>query len=400
MFSLPPRYRTAFLLVALALLVSTGTTRAQSSSSVQLEVTQTEVNNATNQITITGVNFGTSLPSVTLADQPLNVISSTPTQLVADLPAGIQPGTYLLKVSRGTGTSQKDEIDITIGGGGPEGPQGPQGPQGPAGPQGTMGAPGPQGPQGETGPQGSAGPAGPTGPQGPQGETGATGPQGPQGPQGETGPQGAAGPQGPQGETGATGPQGPQGDPGPAGAQGPQGPQGSQGLTGATGPQGSAGPQGPTGATGPQGPQGSQGPQGPTVAVFPVGRAPEGNFAAITFNDDSSSFVCNGQYLGQATIDPAWFGGSIDYRFVVFGSRTAGVIGQNLYFDLCAGSSLGDGGGSLLFTDVLFNNPHLVDSGWQTYSGSSPVRLNARARKNSPAAGNYGQIYLLIRPHQ
>ncbi len=439
-FSIPPQYRAALFLLALALLMSAGTARAQSSSPAQLEVRQTEVNTATDQITITGVNFGTSLPAVTLAGTPLNIVSSTPTQIVADLPAGTQPGTYLLKVSRGNGASQKDEIDVAIGGGGPEGPQGPQGPQGPPGPQGTMGAPGPQGPQGETGATGATGPAGPQGPQGetgatgpqgpagPQGETGATGSQGPAGPQGETGPagatgatgpQGPAGPQGPQGETGTTGPQGATGPQGPAGPQGlqgeqgpagpqgpqgdagpagPQGPQGPQGLTGATGPQGPAGPQGQTGATGPQGPQG---PQGPTVSVFQVGRAAEGNFPAITFSDDSSSFICNGQYLGQATINPSWFGsGGIDYRFVVFGARTSGVIGQNLYFDLCAGSSLGDSGGTNLFTNVIFNSPHLADSGWQTYSGSAPVRLNIRARKNSAAAGTYGQVYLLVRPHQ
>lgn len=157
---------------------------------------------------------------------------------------------------------------------------------------------------------------------------------------------------------------------------------------------------GTNGAQGPQGAPGPQGPQGPTVATFPIGRAPEGNFPAITFNEDSSSFVCNGQYLGQATIDPSWFGGSIDYRVVVFGARTAGVVGQNLYFDFCAGSTLGDGGGTNLFTSVVFNNPHLSDSGWQTYTGNAPVRFNLRARKNSPAAGNYGHAYILVRPHQ
>jgi hypothetical protein len=160
---------------------------------------------------------------------------------------------------------------------------------------------------------------------------------------------------------------------------------------------GAPGAQGPQGATGPQG---AQGPQGPTVATFPIGRAPEGNFAAVTFNDDSSSFVCNGQYLGQATIDPGWFGGSIDYRVVVFAARTSGVVGQNLYFDFCAGSNLGDGGGANLFTNVVFNNPHLSDSGWQTYGGSTPVRINLRARKNSTAAGTFGHAYILVRPHQ
>jgi hypothetical protein len=325
---------------------------------------------------------------------------------------------------------------------GPQGPVGPQGPKGDTGEQGSKGDKGDtgaQGPQGETGPQGPAGAQGPQGDKGDKGERGEQGPQGPQGPQGQ---KGDTGDRGPKGDTGATGAQGPQGDVGPQGnkgdkgdrgeqgLQGPQGPQGSKGDTGERGAKGDTGAAGQSvmgtpvppdvncpyggvmytsasgnhfvcnGAPGAQGPQGVQGPQGPTVATFPIGRAPEGNFAAITFNDDSSSSVCNGQYLGQATIDPSWFGGSIDYRVVVFAARTSGVVGQNVYFDFCAGSNLGDGGGTNLFTNVVFNNPHLSDSGWQTLSGSAPVRINLRARKNSPAAGAFGHAYILVRPHQ
>jgi hypothetical protein len=471
MFSLAHRYgRLAVFLLTLALCAPALTAEAQTSALTQLEIKQAEVNSGANQIVITGVNFGTGLPTVTLADEPLLVVSSTPTQVVANLPVNIQPGTYLLNVSRGAGATQRDEAEVTIEGAASQGPAGPQGPQGATGPQ---GAPGETGPQGPAGPQGETGPQGPAGPQGPQGETGATGPQGPQGPQGETGPagpqgqtglqgpqgetgpagpQGATGPQGPQGEVGAQGPAGPQGATGAQGATGPQGAQGPQGETGATGPQGPAGPQGatgpqgpqgetgqqgpagpagpqgetgpqgsagpqgapgpqgPQGATGPQGlsgpqgpqgPQGPAGPQGPTVATFPLGRAPEGNFTAVTFNDDASAFICGGQYLGQATIDPNWFGtNGVDYRFVVFGERASGGFNQNLFFDLCRGSSLGDGGGSNLFTNVIFSNPHMTDSGWQTLTGTTPVRINLRARKHSGANGSYGHAYLLIRPRQ
>lgn len=364
----PRRGRLAALLLTLALLAPALTTVAQTASSNQLEITQTEVNTGANQIVITGVNFGTALPTVTLADGPLLVVSSSPTQIVAELPPTLPPGTYLLKVSRGNGATQRDEIDVTVGSNGPQGPQGDPGPPGPPGPQGEPGPVGPQGPagpQGQTGPQGPAGPQGATGPQGPQGETGAAG------------------------ATGATGP------------QGPAGPSGPQGATGAAGPQGATGPQGPVGPQGPAGPAGQQGPAGPTVATFHIGRAPEGNFTAVTFNDNSSAFICGGQYLGQATIDPNWFGtGGVDYRFVVFGERTAGGLGDDLFFDLCRGSGLGDGGGANLFTNVVFNNPQLADSGWQTLTGTTPVRFNLRARKRSAAAGSYGHAYILIRPRQ
>ena len=80
-------------------------------------------------------------------------------------------GDYLLTVSTGTGQSQNDEYDLTIGDVGPVGPVGIQGVDGPRGGQ------GPQGPQGATGPQGTAG----------TGTTGGVGPQGPSGPPGPPG---------------------------------------------------------------------------------------------------------------------------------------------------------------------------------------------------------------------
>jgi hypothetical protein len=67
-------------------------------------------------ITILGQNLP-SAPNVSLGGVPLAVLSSTSTQIVASL-AGIgpQPGTYLLTVSRGSGTSVT--FIVTIGAGG------------------------------------------------------------------------------------------------------------------------------------------------------------------------------------------------------------------------------------------------------------------------------------------
>ena len=89
-----------------------------------------------------------------------------------------EDGDYLLTVSTGTGQSQGDEYDLTIGAVGPQGDQGIQGIQGLRGPQGEIG---PQGPQGEVGS---------VGPEGSQGIQGIQGIQGPPGPQGEQGPPG------------------------------------------------------------------------------------------------------------------------------------------------------------------------------------------------------------------
>ena len=173
----------------------------------------------TNRVTITGRNFGNSAPTVKLAEAPIAVQSydfSSQT-LVANLPAGIAPGSYLLTVTAGGGQNQTADFNLTIGAVGPKGPQGLKGDIGPMGPQGPFGA---------------AGATGAVGPQGPFGAAGATGAVGPQGPKGEQGPFGAAG------ATGQTGPQGPKGE------QGPFGPAGATGQTGLTGPQGPVGPAG------------------------------------------------------------------------------------------------------------------------------------------------------------
>jgi len=158
---------------------------ATSSSSHQVVIVSAQINLSVtpNTIAISGQNFGTSKPTVTLDAMTLAVTSFSQTSIQATLPISIPPGSYVLTVVSGNGTPGSGLVDVTIG------TQGPVGPQGPQGPQGNTGATGPQGPQGTTG------------------LTGATGPQGPQGP---------TGPQGPQGNTGATGAQGPQGPPGPA----------------------------------------------------------------------------------------------------------------------------------------------------------------------------------------
>jgi hypothetical protein len=215
---------------------------------------------------------------------------------------------------------------------------------------------------------------------------------------------GPAGPEGPQGTPGANGQQGPQGE---AGVQGPQGVQGLQGNPGADGQQG---PKGDTGAQGPQGMPGLQGPQGPagpagtggggaSVAVFPIGRAAVSGASAVSTIEGATPLVCLGQNIGQATIDPNWFGtGSVEYRLIVFGQKTSGLAGDDVYFDLCRGSNLNDINGSPLVTNVVTANPQNSDSGWQTLTGSDPVRMNLLGRRRSGAAGGYMHAYVLVRP--
>ena len=201
------------------------------------------------QMTVKGTGFGAVAPTVSLDALPLALLSHTPTVVVATLPVGITPGSYLLQVTNNSATGHPSVLfEATVGATGPTGPTGPQGPVGANGPAGPAGPAGANGPAGPAGPAGANGPAGPIGPAGPQGPVGANGPVGPQG------PVGANGPAGPQGPVGANGPVGPQG---PVGANGP------------------AGPQGPVGANGPAGPQGPQGPPGSAASVL-FGRSPFG----------------------------------------------------------------------------------------------------------------------------
>jgi len=139
--------RNALLPVVL-ILSSLLTIRAYAASAPT--IVSAVANFQTNQLTITGSNFGTDVPRVTLDGSKLQVVSNSPTTVVATLPTGTNPGGYLLTLTDAT-NGLKIAFDVTLGTAGPPGPQGPQGPQGVQGPQGPQGAQGQQGPQGPAG---------------------------------------------------------------------------------------------------------------------------------------------------------------------------------------------------------------------------------------------------------
>ena len=155
--------------------------QAESTSRPQLTVETAEADLTAETLLITGKKLVWSNDTdvqVTLAGAPLVVLSAAETQILAQLPPGLAPGSYLLKVSRGTGTVQNGTFDVAIGGVGPAGPKGPKGDMGDTGPQGLPGATGPEGPRG---PQGERGLQGLAGPAGAKGDTGLQGPPGPAG---------------------------------------------------------------------------------------------------------------------------------------------------------------------------------------------------------------------------
>lgn len=127
-----------------------------------------QANYTNNTITIAGFNFSSKTPEVYLGQTQLTVVSNTTSQVVANLPANVQPGSYILAVAAFRKGRNKiggspdlfggnfGLFDVTLG---------------TQGPQGIQGVQGVQGVQGPVGPQGPAGPQGPTGPQGPSGTT-------------------------------------------------------------------------------------------------------------------------------------------------------------------------------------------------------------------------------------
>ena len=172
----------ALLIVACLLRVATASAQNPQRGPAVPEILRADTGNSVTTLFIDGVNFGTALPTVTLADRHLVVINSSDTHIEAMLPSWAGPGSYTLVVAAAAGVSgnarESAPFEVTIGAVGPKGDTGAQGPTGATGPQ------GPQGPAGATGPSGPAGPAGAAGAQGIAGPAGAQGPAGPQGPAG------------------------------------------------------------------------------------------------------------------------------------------------------------------------------------------------------------------------
>ena len=183
------------LSIVLAVVIALGTASPMALAASSHQPVITEVRTDAALLRIAGFDLADGLPRVTLGGVPLAVTSATATQVVALVPASFTPGTYLMTLTVGTGSSGQDnskydESWVTIGAVGPQGERGSPGLPGAAGPTGPQG---PQGAQGPAGAPGKEGPAGKDGLNGLPGKDGSQGPQGPVGPQGPIGPQGIPG---------------------------------------------------------------------------------------------------------------------------------------------------------------------------------------------------------------
>ena len=117
-------------LATLMSLAATTTALAQS----PLIIVDARVDSATNTVRLDGANFGTAPPTVTLGayTTPLAIVSASSNQVVATLPAGVAPGTYLLTLTATTPNGNRpytaaDEFWLAIGAQGAAGPPGPPG---------------------------------------------------------------------------------------------------------------------------------------------------------------------------------------------------------------------------------------------------------------------------------
>jgi Collagen triple helix repeat (20 copies)/IPT/TIG domain len=212
----PKLFARAVLLVVVASVLHNAVASGQSPALPVPQILRADTDGILTQLVIDGSGFGVEVPTVTLAETKLTVVTHTDTQIVAMLPrGGVDAASYSLIVSvpipDSSTTVPSQPFEVTIGAVGPQGPKGDSGAAGPRGPKGDTGltgATGPQGPKGDIGPRGapgSQGPAGPAGPIGPAGPAGLVGPAGAAGPAGATGLQGPQGPAGPQGSPGASG---------------------------------------------------------------------------------------------------------------------------------------------------------------------------------------------------
>jgi hypothetical protein len=129
-------------LTLLAFICAAQPVLAAPGSPPQLVIVSARADSLATTLTIDGHSFGDGQPVVTFNGMPLVIVSATSSEIVADLPPGLAPATYLLTVSRGPATTQFDSFNVTLGAVGAPGPAGATGPQGPAG------ATGPQGPAG------------------------------------------------------------------------------------------------------------------------------------------------------------------------------------------------------------------------------------------------------------
>ena len=82
-------------------------------------IASASLNATATQVTIKGINFGPGTAIVILASTSLAIVSQSTTQIVATLPVGLAPGTYILIVQIGNKAGNSDRFAFTFAAAGP-----------------------------------------------------------------------------------------------------------------------------------------------------------------------------------------------------------------------------------------------------------------------------------------
>ena len=116
--------RLAFLISVLISAVSVSALEDQPSI-ISVQVSFVDPGYPDGLLFVSGTGFGATTPVVTLGEFALAVLTSTETDITAELPPSLAPATYLLVVTNAHPSAKSDSADVTIGTHGPPGSEGP-----------------------------------------------------------------------------------------------------------------------------------------------------------------------------------------------------------------------------------------------------------------------------------
>lgn len=77
-------------------------------------ILSTVVDGAQHRLLIAGAHFGQRPPTVTLGGRALPVLRSSATAIVASLPAGLRPATYLLRIGDTANLARADTFSLSV----------------------------------------------------------------------------------------------------------------------------------------------------------------------------------------------------------------------------------------------------------------------------------------------
>ena len=110
---MPQAKRTLVAVLVLILCAGASANAGPGPEKKQLAILSASVNRQAETLTLNGLNFGQSAPTVLCETTPMTVLSATDSQLVVLFPAAVPDGTYLFTVARGPAQVDRDVFYVT-----------------------------------------------------------------------------------------------------------------------------------------------------------------------------------------------------------------------------------------------------------------------------------------------